>query len=234
MGRQRLFRDEFTSGTRPEGLQPFLLPTVEEMERFTLHLDQILSENINKQFFGDEIDDYAEDASGVRRPKGTIRLLREWLDQRYPQEGDLGARVTSSMAEVRRLRQKPAHRPTTNAIDATVWDERARLLGEVHDGLRTLRRHLMREPTAGSVEIPVWLDAEVRRYWGPAVVEGKLALQTGSSRADCDLSKSSPRGGRQGPTVRGTLEPPDRIYSVHVAAPSGRSFNSALASRHAG
>ena len=168
IGRPRLFSEEFNAGDPPRGLQPFLLPTREEMERFTLQLDQVRSENLDARFFAGEVDTYEDISIGgdhiQRVQKRTIRLLREWLEKRYPTQPELVALITKPMAEVRELRQRPAHRLSVNEIDLTVWDERARLLGDVHAGLRALRGQLQTEPAANSIELPPWLEDEVRTY----------------------------------------------------------------------
>lgn len=97
-----------------------------------------------------------------RIKKGSIRLLKEWIEGRYGSE--LAAAVTAPLAEVRQLRQDPAHRITTNEMDPAVWDERARLLGDVHAALRALRLKLMEDPAAAAVQLPSWIDFPVRTY----------------------------------------------------------------------
>ncbi len=106
IGRPRLFSEEFNAGDRPRGLQPFLLPTREEMERFTLQLDQVLSENLDARFFAGEVDTYEDISIGGDRiqrvQKRTIRLLREWLEKRYPTQPELVALITKPMAKNKR------------------------------------------------------------------------------------------------------------------------------------
>lgn len=48
--------------------------------------------------------------------------------------------------------------------DPAVWDERARLLGDVHAALRALRLKLIEDPVAAVVELPSWIDFPVRTY----------------------------------------------------------------------
>ena len=166
MGRPQLFKEVFDVMALPDGLRPFLLPTREEMNRFVLHFDQILSDNINAKFFAGDVElFYLEPLEGQqlnRIKKGTIRLLKEWVEGRYG--GELAAAVTVPLAEVRQLRQDPAHRITTNGMDPAVWDERARLLGDVHAALRALRLKLMEDPAAAAFELPSWIDFPVRTY----------------------------------------------------------------------
>lgn len=168
LGRRPLFTQLFDAGDRPAGLIPFLLPSREYMDRFVLNLDQVLSDNIDRLFFGDEVelyDDQQMRGGRVQRvPKGTIRLLKEWLEARYPADPNLAATVTKSLAEVRDLRQEPAHRITTNELDPAVWTARARLLGDVHASLNALRQKLADDPAAASVDLPDWLDSPVRTY----------------------------------------------------------------------
>lgn len=168
IGRPPMFKQLFDAGDRPRGLQPFLLPTHEEMGRFILRLDQVLSENLNKDFFEGEVQRFEEqtlrDGRVLRNTKGTIRLLNEWIEQRYRAKPQLAATVTAPLAEVRELRQGPAHRLLANDFDAAAWSERARLLGAVQAGLRALRQELQKEAAAAGVRMPSWLDDPVRTY----------------------------------------------------------------------
>lgn len=168
MGRPRLFTELFDAGDRPRGLQPFLLPTREEVGRFVLHFDQVLSENINADFFAGDVDRFEDqplsDGRVQRVQKRTIRILKEWLDMRYPDRPDVAATVTAPLAEVRELRQDPAHRLIANDFDSAAWDVRARLLSNVHGALRTLRQELLQDPVVDGIELPSWLDDPVRAY----------------------------------------------------------------------
>ena len=168
LGRPAMFTQVFDEGDRPAGLNPFLLPSREQMDRFILHLDQVLSENINEDFFAGEVERFEDqelrDGRIQRIQRRSIRLLKEWLEARYPEDQDLAATVTASLAEVRELRQNPAHRLTTNELDPAVWAERSRLLGDVHASLRALRQELAKDPATASVDMPDWLDDPVRTY----------------------------------------------------------------------
>lgn len=168
IGRPEMFRKLFDAGDRPRGLQPFLLPTREEIGRFILQFDQVLSENLNADFFSSDVERFEEqtlsDGRVQRVQKGTVRLLKEWLELRFPERPELAADVSSPIAEVRSLRQDPAHRITTNDFDPAGWQERARLLGDVHGALRGLRQELLKDPSAAGVELPSWLNDPVRTY----------------------------------------------------------------------
>jgi hypothetical protein len=168
LGHPALFRHLFNTGDRPAGLNPFLLPSRAQMDRFILHLDQVLSENINEKFFGGEVDRFESqslpDGRIQRIRKGSIRILKDWLEASYPDNPDLASAVTGSLAEVRDLRRDPAHRITTNEIDPAVWAERSRLLGGVHASVRALRQELSKDPATNGVEMPDWLDGPVRTY----------------------------------------------------------------------
>jgi hypothetical protein len=164
-----MFKQLFDAGDRPRGLQPFLLPTHEEMGRFILHLDQVLSENLNPDFFAGEVQRFEEqtlrDGRVLRNTKGTIRLLNEWIEQRYRAKPQLAATVTAPLAEVRELRQRPAHRLLANDFDAAAWSERARLLGAVHAGLRALRQELQQEAASRLPSSSVVAAGERMRPW---------------------------------------------------------------------
>lgn len=168
MDRPGLFKGLFDAGDRPRGLQPFLLPTRDEMGRFILQFDQVLSENIDADFFAGDVERFEDqplrDGRIQRVQKGTIRMLKEWLEARYTDRPEFAARVTAPLAEVRELRQDPAHRLTANDFDSRAWDERARILGDAHGSLRALRQELLKDPLVAGIELPSWLDDPVRTY----------------------------------------------------------------------
>lgn len=82
MGRPPIFRKEFKDG-RPKGLMFLIRPTSREFDAFVHLLDKVLSENIDKAFFGSDItlteDRILPDGRIQRTHKGALRLLEEWL-----------------------------------------------------------------------------------------------------------------------------------------------------------
>ena len=130
-------------------------------------LDQLLSDNLSRDFFAGDVGMFDESplpgGQVERIRKGTIRLLKEWLESRYPEDSDLAASITQPFAEVRSFGRSPRIGSSQRA-HPVVWKERARLLSAVHQALHTLRIHLAEDPAAAAVSYPYWLDEPVRAY----------------------------------------------------------------------
>lgn len=123
MGRSPLFRKDFGeyAENKPRQFTFMVRPTSEELNAFILLLDKMLSDNIDKAFFGDDVTAETEteraDGKVVVSPKGTLTMLDEWLRQklRLP-DWEPWETALVSLREVRKLRQKPAH-----AVDENVF-----------------------------------------------------------------------------------------------------------------
>lgn len=150
MGRPALFRETF-SPDRPKEFGFLLRPTLAEFNAFVLLLDKMLSDNINKDFFLDEIsledDQPRQDGKIVVRQKGTLALLEEWLRKYFrPSDPEPFNDMFKSFRAVRKLRQKPAHAVNENVFDLHYFKEQRRLVIEAYDSLRTLRLVLANHP----------------------------------------------------------------------------------------
>jgi hypothetical protein len=89
-------------------------PTLEEFNQFVLLLDQMLSENLNKDFFRNDVplewEEQRADGKIVVNAKGTLTILDDWLRTYFKTpEWALWDDALKSFKEIRRLRQKPAH-----------------------------------------------------------------------------------------------------------------------------
>ena len=77
------FRREFTDEDKPPNFGRLVQPTVREYGQFVLTLDQLLSDNINKPWFPDDLPREQEserpDGRIEVRPMGSIQLLDAWL-----------------------------------------------------------------------------------------------------------------------------------------------------------
>jgi hypothetical protein len=167
MGRAPLFRQTFGlyGEQKPPRFTFLVRPTCEEFNQFALLLDQIISDNINKDFFRKEVPMETErkraDGKIVVQPKGTLTLLNDWL-RRYFRTSDWKPwdEAFQHLKEVRRLRQKPAHAVNENAFDQKYIRDQRTLMINVYSALRTLRLMLMNYPKvkAAHIEIPDWLE----------------------------------------------------------------------------
>lgn len=167
MGRAPLFRQDFGEygENKPQKLGFLVRPTLEEFNNFVLLLDKLLSDNINKDFFRNEvpyeIETERKDGKIQVQNKGTLQILDEWI-RKYFRTSDWEPWNESIKAfrEVRKLRQKPAHALDENAFDQRYFKEQRELIIRVYSGVRTLRLLLANHPKvrAADIKIPPWLD----------------------------------------------------------------------------
>ena len=84
MGRPKLFKEDYRSN-KPKGFEFLIRPTKKEFYSFAHLLDKMVSENINKEFFMDDIrrnhEEQKKDGKIIINPKGTITLLKEWINR---------------------------------------------------------------------------------------------------------------------------------------------------------
>ena len=148
-------------------LASFLRPTRDNFERFVLALDKLLSENINVTFFEGKVklEEEIRRADGkieVRR-KGSLALLAEllfagkikWSDAAKARDVIMGP-----LRAVRRGRQKPAHKLTSDHFADEYYKERRTMLWDVLNSLANIRGALSTHPAARDVVVPDWLDED--------------------------------------------------------------------------
>lgn len=160
MGRPALFRESFSS-ERPREFGFLLRPTLAEFNAFVLLLDKMLSDNLSKDFFLNEIsledEQSRPDGKIVVRQKGTLALLEEWLRKYFrPSESKPFDDMFKGFRDVRKLRQKPAHAVNEDVFDIGYFKAQRQLMIDAYDSLRTLRLILANHPRVRSdpPEIP--------------------------------------------------------------------------------
>lgn len=160
---KQLFRNSFEGRKRPKEFTFFTTPTLFSYERFIILMDKMLSDNINKEFFKGEVEEFEfitlSDGNVERKPKGTLRLLEEWLKLNYkgPKESDIEAMLIP-IKNVRKERQNPAHKISENYYDKTFFEKQMNISHQVFSCLNMMRSILERHPLAKSIEIPEWLE----------------------------------------------------------------------------
>jgi hypothetical protein len=150
IGKPALFRHVFQT-ERPKEFGFLLRPTLAEFNAFVLLLDKMLSDNIDKAFFENDVpleeDKTRPDGKIEVRQKGTIALLEEWLRKNFrladpkPFES-----MFKAFRKVRHLRQKPAHTVNENLFNQTYFKEQRKIMIEAYNALRTLRLVLANHP----------------------------------------------------------------------------------------
>lgn len=150
MGRPPFFRQTFEHD-RPKEFGFLLRPTLAEFNAFVLILDKMLSDNIDKAFFQNEVqfeqDRPRSDDKIEVRQKGTLALLEEWLRKYFrPADSEPFENMFRGLRAVRQLRQKPAHAVDENVFDLRYFKDQRRLVIDAYDTLRTLRLVLANHP----------------------------------------------------------------------------------------
>ena len=162
---QSLFRTSDDVGI-PIGLNSFLRPTNENFNRFTMSLDKLLSESIDRSFFNGkctlETETERSDGKVEVTRKGTLSLLQEWLLSEivWDDPDDFVRVVIKPLRRIRKLRQTPAHSFTSDDFSLEYYEKRKQLLGEVLNSLSNIRLVLAKHPKASSVTISDWLDSD--------------------------------------------------------------------------
>ncbi|ABM01994.1 diverged AAA-family ATPase containing protein [Psychromonas ingrahamii 37] len=150
IGKPELFRNSYCA-QRPVEFGFLLRPTVSEFNDFVLLIDKMMSDNINKKFFEDDVptesDEERDDGKIIVRAKGTIQILESWVNKYFhPQDPEPIDQMMMTFKKVRRLRQQPAHKVNTNVFDQGIFKKQRELVIDAYDAVRTLRMILANHP----------------------------------------------------------------------------------------
>tara|TARA_R110001583_G_scaffold78317_2_gene212361 strand:- start:1230 stop:2564 length:1335 start_codon:yes stop_codon:yes gene_type:complete len=165
-----LFRKDLDDEHRPKNFTFFFSPTSKNYYDFINLLDKYISENINKSFFEGslELEELKPVGDNIveRVQKGTLRLLEEWVAQsfRFPDDS-FPKKILKPLKDVRRERQKPAHKVIENNYDPKFIDKQKKIVEACYISIGSLRRNLQTHPKAESVELSVHLDDDRVKYF---------------------------------------------------------------------
>lgn len=159
----KLFNRSFEKENRPKEFTFFFTPTLKNYNAFVLLLDKMLSENINKEFFRETVELYdiipLENNQVERKPKGTLRLLEEWLLSTYKHsDNKILQEIFTPLKKVRSERQKPAHKISENKYDVKYIDMQMEMVNSCYSSIRTLRYIFQQHRKAKGFKIPDWLN----------------------------------------------------------------------------
>jgi hypothetical protein len=147
MGRPALFlKVPESNASRPVDFKVPLRSSFDEFVGFVCALDSLMSENINRDFF---LDDVAQ-----AKKKGGPRLLEDWLTERFEPHKLMIQRLANQFKLVRRLRQRIATKTRGSAYNGESYKRQRELLTDSYQALRSLRTVLGRDSNAQSVSIP--------------------------------------------------------------------------------
>jgi len=161
MGRPNFFNQSYKEN-KPKEFSFLIRPTLKEFNSFVHLLDKMISDNINKDFFQNEIPYKTErkksDGKIIVKDKGTITLLKEWLDIKVrtpdPKPKDDMIKV---FRKIRNMRMKPAHKVEPDIFDQEYFKKQRELMIEAYSAVRTLRLILANHPKTKNYKIPEWL-----------------------------------------------------------------------------
>ncbi len=159
-----LFNKTFENEKRPKEFTFFFIPTLKNYHDFVLLLDKMISDNINIKFFSEQNVELfelkeIEDKIFERTNKGTLRLLEEWLINKYNvDEQDLIKKLIKPLKTIRNERQSPAHRINENVYDKIYIEKQKKLMQEAYFTMKTLRQIFERHPKSKFVKIEKWID----------------------------------------------------------------------------
>jgi len=162
MGRPSFFRMDYGEygENKPRKFGFLIRPTLEEFNHFVLLLDKMISDNINKEFFKNQVPYETEtirnDGKIVIQHKGTLQILDEWL-RKYFRTSDWEPwdNAIKAFKKVRKLRQEPAHAINEDEFDQRYFKEQRELIVQSYDGIRTLRLFFANFPAVKVAKINI-------------------------------------------------------------------------------
>lgn len=122
-----------------------------EFSEFALLLDKMISDNIDKAFFENDVELESEeersDGKIAVRQKGTLQILETWINRYFrPQDRSSLDEMFSVFRKVRKLRQKPAHKVNVDEFNQEYFHKQRELIIDAYDAVRTLRLILSNHP----------------------------------------------------------------------------------------
>ncbi|MCK4822055.1 AAA family ATPase, partial [bacterium] len=167
MARPPLFHQDFGEygENKPQRFGFLIRTTLEEFNNFVLLLDKMLSDNINKEFFQNEVSYEREiqrkDGRIEIQNKWTLQILDEWIRKYFSTDDDWDKwdRSLKALRKLRKMRQKPAHAIDENIFDQRYFKEQRELIIGVYSAINILRLLLENHPKveAANIEVPDWL-----------------------------------------------------------------------------
>lgn len=166
IGRPPLFRDDFGEygDRRPKRFGFLIRPTLEEFNAFVLLFDKMVSDNISKEFFMNEVPYETEverkDGKIQVDQKGTLQILDDWMRRNWrTSDWTPWEEAMSALRRLRKLRQQPAHSVKEDTFDQEYFKRQRQLIIEVYAAIRTIRLMFANHPRVkiAGIEVPTWL-----------------------------------------------------------------------------
>jgi len=150
IGKPALFHNSYDK-EMPKEFGFLLRPTQAEFNNFILLLDKMMSDNINKKFFENDValesEEERADGKIVVKPKGTTQILEAWISKYFkPAVSKPIEDMIKTFRKVRQLRQKPAHKVNTDSFEQDLFKKQREIVANAYDAVRTLRQVLANHP----------------------------------------------------------------------------------------
>jgi hypothetical protein len=164
IGRPPLFLKTFEEA-KPKEYCIYFRPTLGNFLNFVDVLDKMLSENINKEFFCEDVPLQERirhsDGTVEVRALNTLTLLNNWLSLNIQFEKSDGLDLLMKpFREVRKLRNKSAHKIADDVYDPKYHEQQDTLVRDIYCSLHSLRGLLAQHPDACGYEPPKFLNDE--------------------------------------------------------------------------
>jgi len=169
MNRPRLFKNDFAID-RPRGFTLLIRPTADEYHRFVLLLDKAMSDNINTDFFQNEVpreeDQTRPDGRIEVRPVGTIRQFETWLAKKFRLADRTPIdEMFATFRKVRKLRQHPAHVISADKFDQKFFREQRELVIEAYKAVKIIRLIFANHPACRAYKVEdVLAEGKISTY----------------------------------------------------------------------
>jgi hypothetical protein len=159
-----LFNTILEDDNKPREFTFLIRPTLKEYNEFVLLLDKLISDNINKEFFKDDVpletEEKRKDGKIIVRPKNTISILEDWISNYFETDNTTEIeKMFSAFREIRKLRQKPAHAINENVFDQKYFKDQRLLIIKAYHAIGMLRQILGCHPATKDHELPRYLES---------------------------------------------------------------------------
>lgn len=166
LGRKHLFKNELDGDNRPREFGFLIRPTLKEFNNFVHLLDKVISENIDVTFFQNEVELHEKiqkrDGSTETRPKGSIRVLGEWLRKFFHAKDKARVEtIFTTFRKIRKMREEPAHSISENIFNKAYFEQQIELMRETYEAISTLRSIFCLHPCAKQHKIPLDYNGKV-------------------------------------------------------------------------
>jgi len=163
LDRPSFFRKDYSGDNRPREFGYLLRSTLKEFNDFIHLLDKMFSENINRDFFQNEVALEREvtraDGKVEVRLKGSLQIIEDWIRNSFrAEEWDDIEEMFKTLRKIRKLRQKPAHSVHENTFDQKFFKDQCDLMRSVYRAVKIIRLILHLHPGASSVQIDKHLE----------------------------------------------------------------------------